>query len=317
MLSEPMSAKLYIAPLQGFTDAVWRRAHAALLASRGVGAQWTSPFLRIERGELRRRDLRDISPEANLGVNLVPQVIFRDMAELNQLLNAVTGEGYSRVDLNMGCPFPPQVKAGRGAGTLSNPGLFTELAEAVASRPGLSFSIKTRPGVADLSEAETTARQLAGICPLDHITIHPRAASAGYRGEVSPEAFATMAGILDAPLIFNGDITDLEGAERVMERFPGISGIMIGRGALARPSLPAEIAEGREWHPDDRRRAWFGIHLEVARHIIETSAGGTQALLRLKPRLEYTEPELIDRKLLKSLKKATTPERYLSLIPRL
>ena len=49
--------KIYAAPLQGYTDAAWRSAHRSLYGD-GVDAYF-APFVRVEHGEVRRRDLVD------------------------------------------------------------------------------------------------------------------------------------------------------------------------------------------------------------------------------------------------------------------
>ena len=56
------------APLQGVTDNVWRMAQHAVFG--GVDAYY-SPFMRVEHGEVRRKDLRDVDPERNAGVTLI------------------------------------------------------------------------------------------------------------------------------------------------------------------------------------------------------------------------------------------------------
>ena len=58
------------APLQGYTDAVYRRAHWECVG--GVDEYYT-PFVRIEKGEVRKKDLRDTDPAANEAVPTVPQ----------------------------------------------------------------------------------------------------------------------------------------------------------------------------------------------------------------------------------------------------
>ena len=60
-----MSLPVYFAPLQGYTDVVYRKAHAALFG--GIAAYYT-PFVRIEKGDFRRKDLRDIDFENNLSL---------------------------------------------------------------------------------------------------------------------------------------------------------------------------------------------------------------------------------------------------------
>ena len=46
--------KLYAAPLQGFTEAPWRNFHEEVFG--GIDAYYT-PFVRIERGGFRNRDM--------------------------------------------------------------------------------------------------------------------------------------------------------------------------------------------------------------------------------------------------------------------
>ena len=48
---------LFAAPMQGYTEAPYRHFHARIFG--GIDC-YVSPFLRIDHGEVRRRDLRDI-----------------------------------------------------------------------------------------------------------------------------------------------------------------------------------------------------------------------------------------------------------------
>ena len=47
--------KLYAAPLQGFTEAPWRNLHQEVFG--GIDAYYT-PFVRMEKGEFRNKDVR-------------------------------------------------------------------------------------------------------------------------------------------------------------------------------------------------------------------------------------------------------------------
>ena len=53
---------IFFAPLQGYTDDVYRRVHYKLIG--GVKNYYT-PFVRIEAGAVRSKDQRDIAPENN------------------------------------------------------------------------------------------------------------------------------------------------------------------------------------------------------------------------------------------------------------
>lgn len=78
---------LYAAPLQGYTEAEWRHYHAAVAG--GADAYYT-PFLRIDKGAIRSKDMRDITSALNNGVRIIPQILIRDTEELRTLVDAVS-----------------------------------------------------------------------------------------------------------------------------------------------------------------------------------------------------------------------------------
>lgn len=86
---------IHFAPIQGYTDSVYRKAHCELAG--GVSMYYT-PFIRLEHGEVRRRDIRDISSQNNAGVPLVPQIIAADVSELKKLTDVIRDCGYQRID---------------------------------------------------------------------------------------------------------------------------------------------------------------------------------------------------------------------------
>lgn len=61
--------KLYAAPLQGFTEAPWRNLHQEVFG--GIDAYYT-PFVRMEKGEFRNKDVREIASENNTVSRLIP-----------------------------------------------------------------------------------------------------------------------------------------------------------------------------------------------------------------------------------------------------
>ena len=63
---------LFAAPLQGFTDCVWREVHAETFG--GIDAYF-APFMRVEHGEPQRRDLVDIDPSRCTHHTVVPQIL--------------------------------------------------------------------------------------------------------------------------------------------------------------------------------------------------------------------------------------------------
>lgn len=53
--------KLMVAPLQGLTEVAWRREHFRLFGEGQGEVGYFTPFIRVEKGEVRARDLRDFT----------------------------------------------------------------------------------------------------------------------------------------------------------------------------------------------------------------------------------------------------------------
>ena len=307
-----MITRQYIAfaPLQGYTDCVYRKAHHECVG--GVDEYYT-PFVRIEKGEVRKKDLRDIDPEANHGVPTVPQVIAKDADEFAWLCDAVQGLGWKRIDLNMGCPFPMQVKAGRGSGLLQHPERVAEIAREMQRRPEVQFSIKMRLGQESADEGMTLL-PIINEMPLVHVTLHPRLGRQQYKGAVDMEAFGRFHDGCKHLIVFNGDLSQdtLLSQMQASDSSPnlgeqhadtvtlpaGLKGVMIGRGLLARPWMLSDKEPGEVIKQ---------MHERIYRHAVENLCGDSQILSRLHVFWEYMD---IDRKVKKAIMKATTLRRY-------
>jgi tRNA-dihydrouridine synthase len=101
-----------------------------------------------------------------------------------------------------------------------------------------------------------------------------------YEGDVSWDVFGEQACRLEAPSIANGDIVRAEDAWRLVGEFPWIAGVMIGRGLLRDPFLPAAI-EGLEL-PDDRGAALRRFLDDLARSYAGTGLSSNQVLDKLR-----------------------------------
>ncbi len=298
------------APLQGHTDAAWRHFHSEIYG--GIDTYFT-PFLRVERGEVRPRDIKGITSSLNGNHNLIPQIIFRDAAEFEMLVDAVKEAGYDKVDLNLGCPFPPQVKHGRGAALIMAPETLKVIHETMTAKyPDTCFSAKMRLGVDDSGEWKSVVNEINDM-PLTHLTIHPRIAAQQYGGELDMAQFGELLKASAHPVIYNGDILTIEGIESIGKGYRTLAGIMIGRGLLARPSLAAEWREGKEWVAAMRIDKMLQFHNSLFEYYSENLCGDAQILAKIKPFWEYLEAE-IGHKPAKAIKKATSVNKYLSAI---
>lgn len=303
---------LYFAPLQGFTEDSYRRIHNELAG--GVTAYYT-PFLRLEHKGIRAKDARDVRPEFNTGVPIVPQVIAKDGEEFTFLVNYLTELGYREIDVNMGCPFPLQTRHGRGAGILQQPESVKQITEIICQRNDLTFSIKMRLGLTDEGEG-LSLLSLLNATPLKHITLHPRLGSQQYNGTADLDAFERFAEKTTHRLIYNGDLKTPADIHAIATRFPSLAGIMIGRGLLARPSLAQEVIEGTEWHRAKRIALVKKMHDHYHAHLSTIIPGEAQLLTKVRTFWEYMEEEC-GRKAWKKIMKAGSMRNYLNAINEL
>lgn len=300
---------IHFAPVQGHTDAPFRVLHARHF---GGADTYYSPFIRWEREGIRPRDLKDIDPDANHGTLLVPQVIFRDAHELHHLIDILVNGGAAKIDINMGCPFPLQTGHGRGAATVARADLAQEVRRITEQYPLIDFSVKMRLGLHSPDEWEAAIPHLSEA-RLTHITMHPRIAVQQYNGAPDFESFGRFMQANPHPTVYNGDIRTPQDAAEIMERFPGLSQLMIGRGLLARPSLAYEIKSGKELPRPQRISKTLAFHNALLAHYRATLCGDAQVLSKIKPFWEYAEDE-IGRKPWKNIRKAVNMAKYLTAI---
>ncbi len=288
-----------IAPLQGLTEAAWRGAHFSMFGDSQGEVEYFTPFIREEKGVARARDMREFSSGLNRGIMLTPQIIFRDVDEWSLLVDSLAAAGATRIDMNLGCPFVPQVRKGRGAGMLSSPDRLMKIADAMAAYTGsLEFSVKMRLGVSDPAEAQDVAAVINDM-PLRHVAIHPRTAAQQYKGALLLDDMERLMTRLRHPVVYNGEITTPQEIDPLTSRY---AGVMVGRGLLARPSLFAEWRTGRLLTPHEHEEAYLTLLGATASELEKTLCGEAQLRDKMKPYWEYV-PATLDKKIVKQGRK--------------
>ena len=297
---------IHFAPLQGYTDVIYRNAHAACFG--GIDAYYT-PFVRLEKGTFRHRDVRGIEPGNNQVPHLIPQLIAPTAEKAEKILSLFIEKGYKEADINMGCPFPILAKRHNGSGILPYPEEVKALLSLITKYPQISFSIKMRLGWEDPEECLKLA-PIINELPLRQVVMHPRLGKQQYKGEVDLKAFEAFQHVCKHPLIYNGDINHIEDIHRIQEQFPGLAGMMIGRGLLANPALAWEYQQNRTLEFDEMKEKIQSMHTYVYEEYIEQLKGGDlQILNKMKAFWEYLLPNA-DRKLLKAIHKSTNVHKY-------
>ena len=304
--------EIHFAPLQGYTDFEYRRIHARHCG--GVDTYYT-PFIRWEKGGIRDKDIKDILPENNEGLHLIPQIICADTDEFNRLADAIQELGYGEMDLNMGCPAPMQTKLMRGSGILPHPTRVSALLKEMGRRPEVRFSAKMRLGFEEKEEWRELSDMLNSSC-LKHLTVHPRIGKQMYKGEVDMDAFSEVYSSIHIPIIYNGDVTSMEQISSLSERYPGLHGIMMGRGLLARPTMAKECLMGKEMPHEERMDILMQMHEDMLGYCTRKYKVDSQILLHIHAFWEYQESQL-ERKTWKKIIKAGNMKNYLEAIRKL
>ncbi len=197
--------------------------------------------------------LRDINPENNKNADLIPQILSNDPDEFLFTAQHIFNLGWSEINWNLGCPSPMVTKKKRGSGLLPHQDRICRILDVVMARYPEQISIKTRLGLDSAAELYRLLPILDQY-PLTEIIIHPRLGRQMYKGRADLEAFQNCRALTRHRLIYNGDITDQDSFMRIYQRLPGIQGVMLGRGLLADPFLPAGIKAGGLYLKSDSDR---------------------------------------------------------------
>ena len=236
------------APMEGITGYVFRNAHHSVY---GGVAKYYTPFLSPgpEIG-IPKRAIRDVQPENNRGVPLVPQILTKSPGDFLDTASLLYDFGYREINLNLGCPSGTVVAKGKGSGMLGDPETLARFLDAVFEglpriAGDLELSVKTRIG--RWSEREwPDLLEVFNRFPISELIVHPRIQKEFYKGLVHRDAFSLAAERAKMPLVFNGDLADLEDIRRVQAEFPDLKAVMLGRGLLRDPALAERYQGARE-----------------------------------------------------------------------
>lgn len=240
--------RIYFAPMEGITDAIFRQAYQACFGGvEKYFMPFVSPSVPVS---YTSRELFDISPAQNAGLFAVPQILARDPVCFLAAAGDFREMGYGEVNLNLGCPSGTVTGKGKGSAMLKDPDDLQRFLDAVYANTSLPVSIKTRIGFEDAAEF----RRILPIFtryPIHELILHPRTRSQLYRGEPHLEALTMALETLRCPVIYNGDVFEAQDLQRLERDFPGLSGVMLGRGLLSNPAMLRPLQGGKALQMED------------------------------------------------------------------
>jgi len=314
MVSLPWSegaAPLMLAPMQGLTNDALRacyleRYHPDIVFTEFVRVHTQS------RKRIARAELVEIAAHSSESP-LVVQLIGNSAIALAEAAKQVQDAGCHHLNLNLGCPYGRMTTGATGGELLKSPGKLAELLRALRQAITGSFSIKCRAGYSDPRQMF----QLLSVYEdsgIDYLILHPRTVEQQYSGTADHDLTAEIANLTDVPIIANGDINSAAMGQRILNETK-VSGLMLGRGALADPwifqrirgELPSQIDETQ------RRLDLFELLTDLLPRYLIKFSGERQALMKIKDVLNFIPDDYLQRDIGK-LKRTTTAARFSALL---
>ena len=300
--------KIYQAPLQGNTDFDFRRI---LVESFGGIDKCFIPYLSYGKGhEIKKSQLREVFPENNQSLPVIPQVLFSDQAELFDLVSILADYGYQEINLNLGCPYPMATNRGRGAAWLEKPEVLDEVLQDIYGKNlPVKFSVKMRAGISNDQDSKAIFEVLNQF-PLEEIIFHPRTASQMYSGKANPQLFADAHSEVKLPLVYNGDILSENDLLELQKLLPWQRSFMIGRGLLINPALAAQL-KGEIFEPKMLRKKLRLFHDQLFEAYSSRLDGSGHILMKMNQFWEYFSESFNNpHKAMKLVKKASSILKY-------
>ncbi|MDA3906622.1 MAG: tRNA-dihydrouridine synthase family protein [Bacteroidales bacterium] len=246
--------QLYLAPLQGYTEFLFRNAYARHFG--GID-KTIAPFLPSGLGvTVKHKRIKDLWKEHNELIPIDPQILGKSAPEIVPVGKYLFDYGYDTLNINMGCPIPTIRAKMRGSGILAYPEMVEMLLEKLYNELQNKISLKIRLGNESAEEVKALIPVINQF-PLKELIIHPRIGTQMYEGTVDLDSFSWCVENAKAPIVYSGDIFDLATFKKMQNKFPGISRWMIGRGLLFSPFLPEIIKKNDcSWVKDELYRFW-------------------------------------------------------------
>lgn len=247
---DKFSLELECAPLEGITDAVYRRVHCRIFP--GVTRYYT-PFISPTQNRcFAPKELRELAPSNNPGLCLIPQLLGKNAGDFLWAAEEIAAMGYDEINLNLGCPSGTVFTKGKGAGFLAHTDELARFLDEVYASAPLKISIKTRLGVSSPDEFKTLL-PLFNQYPVHRLIVHARTRTEMYTPGVHRDMFAWAVQNTDIPLSYNGDLFTCKDIHLFHDEFPGIPSVMLGRGLITDPGLIVRLNGGSVSKADYRR----------------------------------------------------------------
>ncbi len=272
--------RFYLAPLEGITGFIYRNSYKKIF--NNIDKYFTPFIVPNTSKNLKTRELRDILPENNKEINIVPQILTNNSEGFITTARKLKELGYSEVNLNLGCPSGTVVAKNRGSGFLAKPEELDMFLEEIFKMEDMKISIKTRIGK-DSPEEFYELIKIYNKYPMEELIIHPRTRQDFYGNKPNLEVFKDALALSTNPVCYNGDIFTADDYDKLTSAFPELNTVMLGRGILANPGLIDLIKTNTKLD----KKVLKDFHDEVLNSYVALFKDDNIAILRMKELWSY------------------------------
>jgi tRNA-dihydrouridine synthase len=305
--------KIYLAPLQGITDPVFRTVYNRHF--KGLKKSYT-PFLEADsKSNTPTKYLDHQTRDRKDGIStLIPQVISKDGEGLVRFSHILKDFGFSEFNLNMGCPYPTVTGKGRGSALLQTPRIIEDMLDLYFKDGAIDLSLKVRIGFKDINQLNEIIPVIKNY-PVSELIIHPRTAEQMYEGTIHYDKFIEAAEAYGKDVIFNGDIYTFENYTERRKVLPqNCNGIMIGRGLIYNPLLLLEILEDKAISAEERLLKTEPYFKDLISEYETALSGESHFLQKMKNLAKYILPGFVtNERVIKKLLKTQKKEHFISM----
>lgn len=300
--------KFYLAPMEGITGHIYRNAYKKYFDN--IDKYFTPFIVPNKSASLKTKELKDLLPKNNSGLNIIPQILTNDIEGFIITANKLKQLGYEEINLNLGCPAGTVVSKGRGSGFLAYPEKLDKFLDEIYKINNIKISIKTRLGKEEATEFYKLI-EIYNKYPLEELIIHPRTRNDFYGNTPNLEVFKDALKLSKHSICYNGDIFTAQNYNKIINKFPSINKIMIGRGILANPGLITEIKANKYISKETIKE----FHDEIFENYIILLNEDKNAMYRMKELWGYMSYIFTNnRKYYKKIKKAQKAIDYKSAV---
>jgi len=226
---------LVFAPIAGFSEVGFRH----LCAKYGAGLTYTE-LVSAKGLVYGNKGTEELLATTDIETPCAVQIFGSDPEFMYKAAKDERLVKFDIIDINMGCPVKKVFGNGDGSALMKNPALITEVVQAVKEGGSRPVTVKMRAGIEigkPLAVECALAAQKGGASA---VTVHARYREQYYSGECDHTITKAVKDALDIPVIANGDIVDKQSLDKVAQ-ITNADGFMIGRGALGKPWIFAEL----------------------------------------------------------------------------